>query len=378
MRFERGIEFWAGALACAVALTSSGCADRSTPGERVVARSSVVASALPSHARTGASVEERFGLPRETRSPDDGVGEAASMLRWNLPKGWVERAPSAMRIANFLAAGDPNAECYLTILAADAGGLGANVNRWLAQMGHPAMGPAQIDALPRASLFGRDAVLLEVDGDFTGMSGGAAMSGGATKIEHRLLGLLLVDPNGSAFLKLVGPSGLVARERASFLELAASMRSATDPRPSGTKSSETQPTTRIERAAGLTVRVPSDWMRLQAKPPRALDLRIDAQLECSITVLAGEAGGARANIDRWRSQLGLTPLDDTQYSGLERIPMQGGSALLVEASTSAEAVLGAVRVGSDRSIFVKLTGPVGRIAQHRAQFLELCRTLEGD
>lgn len=372
MRFERGIEFLAGALACAAALTSSGCSDRSSSGERVVARSSVVASALPTHARTGASVEERFGLPREAQSLDGGVDEAASMLRWDLPKGWVERAPSSMRIANFLAAGDADAECYLTILAADAGGLGANVNRWLGQMGHPAMGPAQIDALPRASLFGRDAVLLEVDGDFTGMSGGAP------KIEHRLLGLLLVDPNGSAFLKFVGPSDLVARERASFLALAASMRSATDPRSPATKSSDTHSSTRVERAAGLTAHVPSDWMRVPAKPPRALDLRIDAQSECSITVLGGEAGGARANIDRWRSQIGLAPLDDTQYSGLDRIPLLGGSAMLVEASTSAEAVLGAVLVGPDRSVFVKLTGPVGRIAQHRAQFIELCRTLEDD
>lgn len=372
MRFERGIEVLAGALACAAALTSSGCADRSTSGERVVARSSVVASAFPSHTRSGASVEQRFGLPPQTASPDDGVAEAAGMLRWNLPKGWVERAPSSMRIANFLAAGDANAECYLTILAADAGGLGANVNRWLAQMGHPAMGPAQIDSLPRASLFGRDAVLLEVDGDFTGMNGGTA------KAEQRLIGLLLVDPNGSAFLKFVGPADVVARERTPFLELAASMRSATEPHRPASAPDETSSTERIERAAGLTARVPGEWMRVQAKPPRALDLRIDAQSECSITVLGGEAGGARANIDRWRSQLGLAPLDDTQFVGLDRIPMLGGSALLVEASASAEAVLGAVLVGSDRSVFVKLTGPVGRIAQHRAQFIELCRTLEGD
>lgn len=310
MRIERHIM----GLAIAAALAS--CSDRTAGGpEKIVARSSVVASVIPPHA-TGASVEERFGLQSRAPKPDAGVSEATGMLRWDVPAGWTERAPSSMRIANFLAAGDENAECYLTILAGDAGGIGANVNRWRAQMGQAALGPAQIDALPREKMFHRDAVLLEAEGAFTGMSGGSA------KPDQRLLGLLLVDPAGSAFLKFTGPSALVARERAAFLALAASFRSSEEAQAPGA-----QPTLRTERAAGLVARVPDEWMRTMAKPPRALDLRIDADVECSITVLPGEAGGARANIDRWRTQLGLAPLDDAQYTGLETIALLGTQAL---------------------------------------------------
>lgn len=361
MRFERQV------MGFAIAAALASCADRAAGGaEKIVARSSVVASVIPPRA-TGASVEERFGLQSREPKVDGGAAEAAGMLRWDLPAGWVERAPSTMRVANFLAGGDANSECYLTILAGDAGGIGANVNRWLGQMGQPALGPAQIEALPRAPMFNREAVLLEADGAFTGMSGGGA------KDDHKLIGLLLVDPAGSAFLKLVGPSSLVARERASFLALAASFRSSQDA-PKASESVEP----RSERAAGLVAHVPGDWMRVTPKPPRALDLRIDAEVECSITVLAGAAGGARANIDRWRTQLGLGPLDDAQYLGLETVPMLGGQAFLVEASAGDKGVLGVVSSGADRSVFVKLTGPVGQIPRHRAAFLELCRTLEDD
>jgi len=361
MRSLPGVVVFAGTIVFA------SCADRGPDvPARVVARSTVVASLIPTHS-SGKSVEERFGIASDTPKPDAGVGEAAAMLRWDLPPGWIERAPSAMRVANFGVGASEDAECYLTILAGDGGGVGANVNRWLAQMQQPALVAAQIDALPRAKLFHREAVLLDIEGTFTGMSGGSAQAG------RRLLGMLLVDPDGSAFLKFVGPADVVAREQESFKALAASFRSAND-RPE----EQTSSATRLERAAGLLVRVPESWMRVPEKPPRALDLRVDAEVECSITVLQGTAGGARANIDRWRGQIGLEPLDDAQFAGLEVVPMLGNGALLVEASSSESGVLAAVSAGTERSVFVKLTGPLGQIGRHRAAFLDLCRTLVED
>ncbi len=362
MRFEREFAFLG-----AVALV--GCTQRGPAGdEPILARSSTVAAVVAPRA-AGPSVEARFGLAPRAHEPvadDGGVAEARGMLRWDLPAGWVERAPSAMRIANFLAAGDPLAECYLTILAGDAGGLGANVNRWLGQLGRPALGPSDMDALPRAKLLERDAVLLEAQGDFTGMSGGAARTG------QRLLGLLLVDPAGSAFLKFVGPDAVVVREREAFLQLAASFRSA----PAAETDAQPSAAMREERAAGLRAAVPADWMRVTARPPRALDLRIDDSTECSITVLPGEAGGARSNLDRWRGQIGLPALDDAQFAALERVSLLGAPGLLVEASNDGAGLLGAVLCAPDRSVFVKLTGPAARVARERTAFLDLCRTLE--
>lgn len=325
----------------------------------------VVASVIPTHS-SGKSVEERFGIASDVPKPEAGVSEAAAMLRWDLPDGWSERAPSAMRVANF-GVGGSDAECYLTILAGDGGGVGANVNRWLAQMQRPALGTAQIDALPRATLLHREAVLLDVEGTLTGMSGGAGEAG------RRLLGLLLVDPDGSAFLMFVGPTDVVERERQSFLALASSFRSAHDE-----PKSESTSGMRFERAAGLVARVPDSWMRVPEKPPRAMDLRVEADVECSITVLSGTAGGARANIDRWRGQIGLAPLDDAQFTGLEVVLVLGSQALFVEATSGDSGVLGIVAEHSERSVFVKLTGPVCQIARHRAAFLELCRSLVDD
>jgi hypothetical protein len=128
------------------------------------------------------------------------------------------------------------------------------------------------------------------------------------------------------------------------------------------------------------VHVPSKWQRVPEKPPRALDLQVEDGVECSVTVLAGEGGGARANIDRWRGQIGLAPMSDGEFGQLERIRMLGTDALCVtltgDAAHGARGMLGALCVAPDRSVFVKLTGPADRVAAHAALFQGLCRTLE--
>jgi len=115
-----------------------------------------------------------------------------------------------MRVANFRVAGDERAECYLTVLGGDGGGLAANVNRWRAQMSQAPAAAAEIEALPRAPFFGRDATFLDVTGTWTGMSGKE------TDADYELLGFLLVDPAGSIFLKMVGPRAVIGGEIESF------------------------------------------------------------------------------------------------------------------------------------------------------------------
>ncbi len=371
-----------GSFVGALALTGCGSSVNDS-ATAVVARSSVVTTG-PVATTPGASVEERFGLGPPPMSADDRVEQASGMLRWDLPSGWVERPPTSMRIANFLAGGDEAAECYLTVLPGEAGGLGANVNRWLAQLAQPGLSPAQLDALPRAKLLDRDAVLLEAEGTFTGMSATTSKSG------QKLLGLLFVDPDGSAFLKLVGPTETVTREREAFLALAKSMGPSTGESTPGEStsagaegtvlSSEGDGATRAERAGGLLAHVPSKWLRVPEKPPRALDLQVEDGVECSVTVLGGEGGGARANIDRWRGQIGLAAMTDDEFKQLERVRMLGADALHVsltsEAAHGARGILGALCVAPDRSVFVKLTGPADRVAAHATLFRELCRTLE--
>jgi hypothetical protein len=293
-----------------------------------------------------------------------------------------------MRTANFRPAGDARAECYLTFLVGDAGGLGANVNRWRTQLALPPLTVTEIEALPKASFLGRDAALLEATGTWKGMNGGESASGWG------LLGLLLVDPNESAFLKMTGPAKVVAAEREAFLALAKSFRpagahdphaSAQEPGPDASKPAASTPKAKdpakpsATNGAALSWTIPEGWRQAPEKPMRAASFFAGPgeEVECYVSVFPGDAGGVLANVNRWRGQLELPELTEVDVQHLERIPMLGREAVVVEAEGKGAKLVGAACQGSDRSVFVKMTGPPDLVREQRGAFLAFCTSLAG-
>lgn len=142
--------------------------------------------------------------------PDDGTPHAEAHLSWTAPEGWREAAPRAMREVTFTVGQAGEAECYITRLGGDAGGLVANLSRWCSQFSRPALTQAQIDALPRAEMLGTTVPVLELDGSFEGMNG-------TVQQEQALLGVAYIHPEESVFVKFVGPESVVKVERERFL-----------------------------------------------------------------------------------------------------------------------------------------------------------------
>jgi hypothetical protein len=334
------------------------------------------------------------GTPSAATTPVDGSAGSSSSFAWTTPPGWTELPSTSMRTANFRPAGDPHAECYLTFLVGDAGGLGANVNRWRAQLSLPPLTGTEIDALPKAAFLGRGAALLEGTGTWKGMNGGESAPGWG------LLGLLLVDPNGSAFLKMTGPAKTVAAEREAFLALAKSFRAAGAPEPkasdaspkasdvdakaNGSESSKPadsapapHPKSGDANASGLSWTLPDGWRTAPEKPMRAASFFAGPgeSVECYVSIFPGEAGGLLANVNRWRGQLDLPELTGVDCEHLESFPMLGRRGVVVEIEGKGTKLVGAACTGSDHSVFVKMTGPPELVREQRGAFLAFCMSL---
>jgi hypothetical protein len=339
----------------------------------------------------GATSAERFGLALPGRAPGlTGAGAAPATLRagptltWELPAGWHERSATAMRLANFGVDSDPRIECYLTLLAGDAGGLAANVDRWRAQLGLPAIGDAELAALERAELLGRPAVLLDARGTWTGMGDRAP------EPDYRLLGLIACEPEGSAFLTLTGPAASVEPERAAFLALARSIRAGEQPAPPAGEGAAPVAAplaaTGAARAGGIAWTLPAGWSRAPDRATRLASFAAGAAgLDVSLTALAGDGGGARANLDRWRGQMREPPLTDDEFGALERFEMLGASARSIEIAGTFQdpaagplagaLLLGAVCETGSQALFVKLVGPAALVEAERGRFREFCSSL---
>lgn len=141
-------------------------------------------------------------------------------VSYELPSGWVALPAAQFREVNFRVAGADNAECYMTTLGGGGGGIDANVNRWRGQIGHAPLTSAQIAALPTTTWFGASASIIDLEGDWGGMSGKASMK------NWRLVGLIQVAGDKVRTLKMTGPRELIAAELENFQRLVASFRAA--------------------------------------------------------------------------------------------------------------------------------------------------------
>ena len=110
-------------------------------------------------------------------------------------------------------------ECYVTTLTGTGGGLEANINRWCGQIGQEALTSEVIAALPRITMLGQEAVLVELAGDYSGMGDDAAAG-------SMLLGTVCELPGETVFVKMTGPEAAVRAEKESFLAFSKSIKAA--------------------------------------------------------------------------------------------------------------------------------------------------------
>jgi len=363
-------------LAALLAGALAACND-DAPSERTITheRRWLVVGA---QAEAGVPAADRFGFtgaasPHDhaAEAPVDRDGSPAGGLTWTTPPGWQELPPSStMRAASFTVAGDERAECSLTLLAGDGGGLLANVNRWRAQMSFDPITEEALAELPRETLLGAEAVLVDLEGEYAGMGGGPGEE------DYRLVGLIAVHERPARFLKMTGPAEVIDSELDAFLELAASFEPAR-----GAPAAD-----REAGGSGLTWTAPASWRRAGERPMRAATYVLGDGGECYVALLGGDGGGAFANVNRWRGQMGATELSRAEFEALERIPMLGTEAVVVEAvgtyrGMGDELVEGATLLGAvcelpDRAVFVKLVGPQPVVAAARADFLAFCKSME--
>jgi len=115
--------------------------------------------------------------------------------------------------------------------------------------------------------------------------------------------------------------------------------------------------------AGWTERAGSDMRVATLIPPSG-----KGQAELSIVQLSGDAGGALANVNRWRGQLGLEPVSSLAGQ-TATVGTPAGKTLVVDLTGGeGQAMLAAILKDGDARWFFKLAGPVPAVAGLKADF----------
>ena len=128
-------------LLCIIVLLFGGCEQKSQENQYKEIVSPAAQITSPSTPVTAPPVDQ--AMPADPHAGLDmsamgGVIDAPTsqnILAWVDPEGWREEAGKHMRMASFHPVADPQAiDCYIIALAGPAGGLEANLERWLGQL----------------------------------------------------------------------------------------------------------------------------------------------------------------------------------------------------------------------------------------------------
>jgi hypothetical protein len=319
--------------------------------------------------------------PAAAPGPNDNSA-AQPQLHWTLPSGWTEAAPGAMSIASFKVSGQNGAEAEVSVvpLPGSAGGDTANVNRWRGQVGLPAATADELQKMGEAVQIGdQPATLYDIVGSDNA---------------KRILGVMQDRSGTTWFFKMTGEAGLVEQQKPEFTaflkSLTFSAATPTEGLPPGHPAigGGNQSAPMMSSASAPANKpawtVPAGWQEVPAAQFLLAEYSITgangAKAEVNVAQLSGNGGGVLPNVNRWRGQIGLDPVDET---GLAKVTttmaVAGGPATIVDMtgndmSGQATRLVAAIVPVGDQTWFYKLMGDEKVVAGQKDAFTKFVQT----
>ncbi len=134
-------------------------------------------------------------------------------------------------------------------------------------------------------------------------------------------------------------------------------------------------------ASGLKWTLPKGWTESLAggmryatlKPPNA------GRIDVSVIVLPGPAGGELANVNRWRGQIGLTPIDEPALASARKtIRTKAGKVLIYDFTSEGQKrsrVVAGLAFADDNTWFIKMAGDEDSVGVAKPDFIHLLESL---
>lgn len=350
---------------------------------------SVVTGLLLLLAACGQNKISEYQVPKEksdAKPAADPHGEVRSpAVQWTLPEGWEEKPAGRMRAASFAVPGPDGQNAEVAIIPMP--GLAAQnadvVNMWREQL--------HLEPL------GADAVALQAEKTAIGETEGQLfdMVSKEPILDQKYPVRIMVarmDREGAAwFFKMSGRDDVVAKAKPVFVQFLRSIkfaaggeavRLAANPPPVSTNLKESP-----HPASGKPAwQIPPGW---QEQPPTQMLLakflakgQDGTKAEVTVSSFPGEVGGLLANVNRWRSQVGLASVDQAELSkGLMPLDVSGVKAMLVDVtgkdpdSGQKSRLVGAIVPQGGRTWFFKMKGDEPVVEQEKKGFIEFVQSV---
>lgn len=158
------------------------------------------------------------------------------------------------------------------------------------------------------------------------------------------------------------------------------------PKPMGERTGEPSDVPPPPKPQGsLKWSLPKGWSELPGGGMRFATFKTPfaGKLEATVVVLPGPAGGELANVNRWRGQIALPPLDEAALAKARTTLKTKVGAVNVydftsEGTAKSRMVAGYVTTPDGNTWFLKLTGDADPVAKAKSDFMTILGSLHLD
>lgn len=317
-----------------------------------------------------------------------------SLVEWTMPAAWhQEPSNRPMILAIFHVDQTHTIEVQVSAFAGDAGGVLDNVNRWRKQI--------NLDPITDAQL-GDNVQIIDTQGSF----GGVVDLTNTSNSKRTIATVIQGGAGMSWFVKASGEPDAVGKQKAAIIAFAESFRfknpaadahaghDHSDPNhvhEAPAASATPTPGTFVPASmqgqlpagaiptGNVQLAKPDSWTQTQPSSPIILAAynAKSAQGDAAVTVtsLNSDGGGLLPNINRWRNQLGLTPVASLSDQPVVLLNMTGVTAMLVDLEAdpagpfAGKRMMMAVVSRSSETWYFKMTGSVSALTELKSDFI---------
>ena len=316
--------------------------------------------------------QQQDAMPTNTSAPRMPGGLASTAeTAVTTPSNWETQPLSQMRQASFLVKGDNGAvgDISFVSLGSAAGDVLENVNRWLGQLGQPPITEQKLGEMAQR--------LHTSLGDVTIVDLAGLPDNADPARDGRIIAAMVTNANATLFFKMRGNADLTEAQKSEFIKWVAAVCNAqTQTGPRQMAVAPPQTTT----APPIKWTTPEGWTEIPPSSMRYASFSAPAdeggKIDISVVTFPGDGGSDADNVNRWRGQMGLAPVDanavTSQVAALKTEDTTFSTTDIVGNKTRTIAAW-ARRDG--RVWFFKATGPNAAVEKERPNFVKFIESV---
>jgi hypothetical protein len=316
--------------------------------------------------------QQQDAMPTNTAAPRMPAGVAsAPATAVATPPNWEAQPLSQMRQASFLVKGDNGAVADISFvsLGSAAGNVLENVNRWLGQLSQPPITEQKLGEMAQR--------LHTSLGDVTIVDLGGLPNNADPARDGRIIAAMVNTANATLFFKMRGNADLAEAQKGDFIKWVAAVCDAQ------TQTGSPQMPPAAPQAASVPPikwKTPEGWTEVPPSSMRYASFSAPAgeggKIDISIVTFPGDGGSDADNINRWRGQMGLAPVDANAVTS-QVAPLKTGDTTFSTTDIAGDKTrtIAAWTRRDGRAWFFKATGPTAAVENEKPNFVKFIESV---